>query len=305
MVTDNRTHELSPPGDLIDVNGRKVHIQRHGKGSPIVVFESGIYADSFAFSKVQPEIAKITTAISYDRAGMGYSELSSEPKRTSPVIASELFELLEALGINDPLILAGWSAGGIYIREFYRQHPEMVAGLVLIDSVHENQDNRLPEEFKSQLEKNRNAALEFFTKSSKLTHEEILKELGDPPFWQNYPQHVHKYFIDLSRPELFEYLIRIYSFFFSNELTQGDLTPKSLGNLPLVVLFQTSEDETLSESENKIASEVDTELARELAGLSTESQLIKVDCGHHIALEKPEVVIEAIEKVVEKVRKKT
>ena len=65
--------ELSPPGELIDVNGRKVHVQRYGKGSPTVVFESGLLSNSLAFAKVQPEIAKITSALSYDRAGMGYS----------------------------------------------------------------------------------------------------------------------------------------------------------------------------------------------------------------------------------------
>ena len=77
---------LTPPGELIDLKGRKVHIQRSGSGSPTVVFESGIISDSFAFHRVQPEIAQITSTISYDRAGHGYSDPSPTLERVESFV---------------------------------------------------------------------------------------------------------------------------------------------------------------------------------------------------------------------------
>lgn len=105
--------ELQPPGELIDVNGRKVHVQRMGTGSPIVLFEAGLSTDSLAFYGVQIELSKFTHTISYDRAGMGYSDRSPNPERTSKVFVAELLELVKVLNLTEPLILAGWSAGGI------------------------------------------------------------------------------------------------------------------------------------------------------------------------------------------------
>jgi hypothetical protein len=69
--------ELPLPGELINVKGRKVHVQRDGIGSPTVVFESALFGNSLSFARVQPEISKITGTLSYDRAG--YSEPSSNP----------------------------------------------------------------------------------------------------------------------------------------------------------------------------------------------------------------------------------
>lgn len=65
----------TPPGRLIDVGGHKMHINCSGRGSPTVVLESGLWNDSEVWYKVQPEISKLTRGCSYDRAGLGFSEL--------------------------------------------------------------------------------------------------------------------------------------------------------------------------------------------------------------------------------------
>lgn len=294
--------ELQPPGELIDVNGSKVHVQRMGTGSPIVLFESGILGDSLVFYEVHLEVSKFTHTISYDRAGMGYSEHSSNPERTSKVIATELAELVETLNLEEPLILTGWSAGGLYVREFAAQHPEMVAGMILIDSSHENQNNGLPEDIEEFFQKIRDNDLSFFTKLSQLTHLEILEKFGDSPYWKNRHEKSHKYYADLARPERFEFLVRILSFS-KDDFAQGEDMLRSLGDIPLVVLSRENISvPDLNEDQNAwIANDYEKNTA-ELAALSTASKHIKVDCGHDIANEKPEVVIEAIREVVEKVR---
>ena len=49
-----------PPGRLIDVGGRRLHLWCMGSGSPTVLFEAGASAFAIDFSLVQPEIAKPT-----------------------------------------------------------------------------------------------------------------------------------------------------------------------------------------------------------------------------------------------------
>lgn len=298
------TNELPPPGEIINLNGRKVHVQRDGIGSPTVVFESALFGNSLSFARVQPEISKITSTLSYDRAGLGYSEPSPNPERISSVIASELFELLETLDLREPLALVGWSAGGIYIREFAHLHPEMVAGMVFIDSSHEAQKHRYPEEIVLKFSQDDEEEIAHLTRVSKLTREEILKELADAPPWRNRHPDTHKYFADQVRPETFKYHLQLISFF--GEDTDQDVEAlKSLGDIPLTVISRSNVNyPILNEEQDRLAAEIWHELQNELAELSTTNRQIKVDSGHDIANQKPEVVIEAIKEMIERIRER-
>ena len=295
-------NQLSPPGRLINVNGRKVHVQCFGSGSPSVVFESGLFDTSFAFAKVQPQLSTFTKTISYDRAGVGYSESSSNPNRVSAVMASELYELLETLKLHKPVVLVGWSAGGIYIREFAHEHPEMIAGMVFIDSAHESGFDRYPGEIARILQKGWDELIELFNRMSKLTHEELLIEIADSNPWQDWHPDTHKYLEDTCRPEFLKYCLQLGSYF-DEDTNLGDDALKSLGDIPLVVISRVkSNNPNLNVKQARRASEIFNVNQSELAGLSTVSRHIKVDCGHDIANEKPEIVIKAIEDVVKQVR---
>jgi pimeloyl-ACP methyl ester carboxylesterase len=85
-------------GKLVDLGGRKMHLNCSGESSPTVILDSGLGDSSLSWHKVQPEIAKFARVCSYDRAGLGYSDPSSRP-RTSRVIAEELHDLLQAGGV--------------------------------------------------------------------------------------------------------------------------------------------------------------------------------------------------------------
>ena len=303
MTTDDLEKELPPPGEIINVNGRKVHVQREGIGAPTVVFESALFGNSLSFARVQPEISKITSTLSYDRAGLGYSEPSPNPERISSVIASELFELLETLDLCEPLVLVGWSAGGIYIREFAHLHPDMVAGMVFIDSSNEAQKHRYPEDVALKFSQDDEEEIAHLTHVSQLTREEILKELGDAPPWRNRHPSTHKYFADQVRPETFKYHIQLLSFF-GKDTDQAE-APKSLSDIPLTIISRSNISfPILNEEQDKMAAEIWHRLQNELAALSTTNRQIKVDSGHDIANQRPEVVIEAIKEMIERIREK-
>jgi pimeloyl-ACP methyl ester carboxylesterase len=122
------------PGRLIDVGGHKLHLYELGSGSPAVVLESGISASSLNWRRVQTEIAEFARVCSYDRSGLGWSELSDQPC-TPMSLAAQLHSLLRAAELRPPYVLVGHSFGGLVVRAFAARFPDETAGIVLVDAV--------------------------------------------------------------------------------------------------------------------------------------------------------------------------
>jgi len=137
-----------PPGRLVRVNERRMHIHVTGEGTPTVVFESGMGASCLSWTLVQPQVAQFTRAVSYDRAGHGWSDPPREP-RTARQIAQELHTLLDATDVPGPYVLVGHSFGGYVNRAFAHLHRDEVVGMVLVDSVHPAEwENPTPEQLR-------------------------------------------------------------------------------------------------------------------------------------------------------------
>jgi pimeloyl-ACP methyl ester carboxylesterase len=130
------------PGRLIDVGGHSLHINCTGTGSPTVVLEPGLGEPSTAMAWITPEVATTTRVCVYDRAGRGWSGSTASPQ-DGVETATDLHTLLERAGEQGPYVLAGHSAGGIYVLNFAHQYPEEVAGLVLLDSMHPEQYTKI------------------------------------------------------------------------------------------------------------------------------------------------------------------
>ena len=124
-----------PPGRLVQVNKRRMHILVSGEGTPAVVFESGMGASCLSWTEVQPEVAQFSRAVSYDRAGHGWSEAAHEP-RTARQVAEELHKLLNAASVPGPYVLVGHSFGGYVNLAFANLFRQDVAGMVLVDAIH-------------------------------------------------------------------------------------------------------------------------------------------------------------------------
>lgn len=120
------------PGRLIDVGGRRLHLVTAGDAGPSVVFESGIAASSLTWAHVQPRVAAFARAVSYDRAGLGWSDPDPRP-RTLENIVGDLEAVVGRARMASPYVLVGHSFGCFVVCAFAARHPERAAGLVLLD----------------------------------------------------------------------------------------------------------------------------------------------------------------------------
>jgi pimeloyl-ACP methyl ester carboxylesterase len=121
-----------PPGRLIDIGGRNLHLIDNGAGGPSVIFESGISATCLNWAQVRAQVDGFARACVYDRAWLGWSDPAHSP-RTTLTIVDELHALLEGARIPRPYILTGHSFGGLVVRAYAAKYPDHVAGLVLVD----------------------------------------------------------------------------------------------------------------------------------------------------------------------------
>ena len=124
------------PGVLVDIGGRRLHLDCRGSGRPVVMVENGGGAFSIDWALVQPEVAKFTRICTYDRAGYAWSDPSPLRNLAEEEIA-DLQLLLRTASIDLPVILVGHSLGGIIVRDYQRRFPEQVAGMVLVAPTHE------------------------------------------------------------------------------------------------------------------------------------------------------------------------
>jgi len=295
---------VPPPGKLYTVNAHRLHLDCRGTrrlGQPVVVLEAGMGNSSYDWRWVAPELAEQAWVCAYDRAGYGWSD-AAQKARTIPGMAGELHTLLEQAGEPGPYMLVGHSYGGILMREFYRQHPEKVVGMVLVDSAHEDQIQRLPPEEARAL----TASIGSLKNLVWLARLGLVRLLARSILLKRFaslrtPEEQATYLPMIVRPAY-------YAAVLAESRTLVDISaehpaPPNLGALPLVVLEAGGRPETLppgyTEERWQQTRAMFKSIQEELAGLSTNSRLVVAEKSvHAIQLEQPELVIEAVREVL-------
>lgn len=122
---------------LVQIHNRQLYGLLTGEGGPIVILDAGMGEISACWANVQPEVSAFARVFSYDRAGLGRSDPAPTP-RTCKDIVADLRHLLAAAHLQPPYILVAHSWSGINARYFANQYPDEIAGMVLIDAVHED-----------------------------------------------------------------------------------------------------------------------------------------------------------------------
>ena len=130
------------PGHLVRLDGSAVHVvvESGPEEVPPVLLSSGLGGAWYDWDRVVPLLAGVARVLRFDRPGLGWSEPAAVP----PTLAGEaerIRALLATPGVLGPqapaagrAVLVGHSLAGFHLEAFARLHPELVAGIVLVDS---------------------------------------------------------------------------------------------------------------------------------------------------------------------------
>jgi pimeloyl-ACP methyl ester carboxylesterase len=292
----------APLGQIFDLGGRRLHLNCTGAGSPAVIVENGGGGFSIDWALVQPEVAKQTRICTYDRAGYAWSDRGPVDDGIEQIVG-DLNLLLRTAHINPPYILTGHSLGCLYARAYQRRFPEHVAGLVFVDGT--------PDEDVRMVVNGKQEPLSSLSRDQlPAAHQAYLKSVpalnpgrpGLPPFDRLPPA------LQQARQWAFEKAVRDFGWL-PNTLAAAESWRQEfralrrqrvpgrhpLGNLPLRVL-ERERDTTDRWHVQQV----------QLAALSSAGKLITAEgSGHMIHLERPDLVIDAIQDVVRRIRRGT
>lgn len=259
----------------IRIGDRSLYMVCLGTGSPTVILDAGYNGTSGVWSTVQVAAMRTTRVCAYDRANLGSSDPAPMP-RTIQDWVNDLDSLLKASGIPGPYILVGHSFAGMSIRLYTAQHPEQVAGIILVESSHPDQSMRwlaaLPPESPSESK----AIAKFRT---------LLRHDVDPTFDPMTDPD------DLEKTRAFDSM-------------QQARQAGTFGDIPLIVISRgQNELETDSKDVNDAVAKIWNDLQKDLLKLSTHSrQIVAESSGHMVPYDQPEVVVDAIADMVHAVR---
>jgi pimeloyl-ACP methyl ester carboxylesterase len=269
-ITSTHANEMPPmPGNRYNIGSHRLHINCMGEGSPTVIIDTGLGDDSSDWQTILQQSAPITKTCIYDRSGYGWSDYGPRP-RNSRRIAYELGLLLDEANISPPYILVGHSFGGFNLRLFAASHPDDIAGLILVESSHELQYERLNIKLPLPYKGRRNIVI-------------VAKETENTA--------------DSNKPQI----LRDHAYRTAGEeiaaLYQSARQVQLYGKIPTVPLMVISRGkaEWSGDINAQHRERIWIELQQDLMRLSPLSQhIVANNSGHDIPRQQPEIIIEAI-----------
>jgi pimeloyl-ACP methyl ester carboxylesterase len=280
-----------PPGQMIDIGGYSLHLQRMGDHGRAVVFDSGLGNNSLTWALVQPEIAKSYRTYSYDRAGYNWSQ-ESPLERTCKNSVEELHSLLKSAQIPKPYILVGHSLGGLNVLLYAYTYPEEVSAVILVDAAHEDLFKKAP-----FLQKPYSKTINFLSKIGYLRLSAYLWQKDH--LLNKFPSDIRQMWIaTLYTNKSIETMTKELDYF-DISAQQIKAAKIDLKDMPLTVITGnrkiTPKESGLSQEQCDQCMEIWMSFQKDLLSRSTRSkQLLAENSGHKIPLEQPEIIIQAI-----------
>jgi pimeloyl-ACP methyl ester carboxylesterase len=307
---------LSPPGRLLDVGGWRLHLNCIGEskeGQPTVILEPGIGDFSVEWSLVQPRVASVARVCSYDRAGDGRSDLGPYP-RTLHQIVYELHTLLEKANVRPPYVLVGHSYGGWLVQQYASDYRTQVAGIILVEPG-ESDPLRLTADGSakrsSQLPASR--AIPPIKKDTPLRESDVppvalrqMKAAAVEASRDANPDERKKLPVEAQQMRTWALGRWQHQAAASNPFELEELAAlradharamHPLGDMPLIVLTRGRAEEEGAEAQKREEEHRNDHTA--LAALSTRGKLVIAErSGHHVQLDQPELVAQAVTEVL-------
>lgn len=239
----------------------------------------------------------------FHRPGLGESEIRNDIRNTQAVV-NEINELMLLLGILEPVLLVGHSYGGLCAQHFVKEHPEKVAGIILVDST--SVDLKVLDELDIPV-LNEGSTDEIWMEkcvSYSLLNQEELRDIITPTLTEKQkqlPLYVQQRLINFQiNPSLYKAMHSEI-----NNWKQNADTIKKLGDFPnihLIVIGRDKEhnirlgtEDGLPERELRLFEKKWQELIMNQVNFSQNSKLIiATEACHSIHIDRPDIIIESI-----------
>ena len=298
-------------------DGRSIHLVCMGQGSPTVILTTGANGWSIAWHGVQPAVAAKTRVCAWDRAGFGLSTGVTKPQ-TVDQSTSDLQAALKAGRIAGPYMLVGASYGGWESLLLADREPAKVVGMVLVDPSFPDQNARQDRVYSPALKAwddgHPPPFVPVWRKCAAALRAGAIRPGGpDPdrclsgPRPPTYPPELN---VALDEAQA-ERAPEIRAATLEGMLAGAELNAfnskvtikpnRNYGNMPLIVLSSGQQVGQVADAALMHAEWLKGH--REIAALSTRGEdRIVEDAPHDIPSAKPQVVIDAIDEVVDAVR---
>lgn len=259
--------------EKVDVGGYGLQILCSGQGTSTVIVDdsyAGSVIDSGSWLNVKYGIENTNRICLYDPAGAGSSDLPPNRLRTSQDLVEDLHTLLVNANVPGPYLFVGHNLGGFNAQLYASQYPDEVVGIVLVDSFHPDYPAQalatLPPESPDEPER-------LSLLRSLLTE----SELGNPEASVDF-----------------------------NASAEQVRAVDTLGDLPIVVVTR-SPAWRIPDLPAGVAEQLDQvwrDLQVDLTRLSSNStHVIAPESGYNTPFEEPQLVIDAIRKVIAEAKK--
>jgi len=131
----NELRDVEPFGQMVEVNGKMMHVHSMGDGEQIIVLLPGFGTPvpSASFGPLMRELSAEFTVVVIEYFGVGFSDQIDTP-RTNANYTQEIRAALLTAGFKPPYILMPHSASGVYAEYFATRHPNEVSALILLDT---------------------------------------------------------------------------------------------------------------------------------------------------------------------------
>lgn len=136
--------------DYVRVDDKRLDYRMDGEGKYTVVFDGNIGTNLNQWNDISDKLASEygdVATFSYNRRGYGFSD--SGAIRTPKEQAEDLRLLLRKAAVPAPYILVGEEYGSLVLTEFAKAYPDLVAGVVLVNPLVEEEINT--DEYKRSL----------------------------------------------------------------------------------------------------------------------------------------------------------
>lgn len=127
-------NKYPPLGQLVEVNGKKMHVYTKGEGENTIVLLSGAgtAAPALDYVPLMNEMAKNNRVVVVETFGYGWSDTTNK-ERTVENIVEEIRDALNKANIEGPYILMPHSVSGIYSMYYANKYPDEIKAIIGID----------------------------------------------------------------------------------------------------------------------------------------------------------------------------